>query len=688
MVSYHTWRSDFGSDPAVPGSTFFVQSKPVTVVGIAPPGFFGDRITSDPPALWIPLAVEPVIEQTSLLPLAESNWLYAVGRLKPGVSVGSLQAKLSNSLRNWLGTVSTYTDNGGSTVIPKQHVVVTPAGGGIQNLQQETGNGLRLLMTISGLVLLVACANVANLLLARGATRKSETSIRMALGAARTRLIQQMLTESVLLGFMGGLAGLLVAYAGTRTILALAFPDSPNLPIHASPSPPILGFAFLLSLVTGIVFGIVPAWITSHSDPAEALRGANRSTRDRASLPQKALIIFQAALSLVLLVSAGLLTKSLRNLEHQNFGIQTANRYVIHLDPAGAGYTPEKLPALNQRLEQGFAALPGVQSVGLALYSALEGNNWGEGVQVEGQPEPGPTENSGSSWDRVSPRFFETVGQPVIRGRGFTDSDTATTQLVAVVNQAFVKKFFPNKDPMGRHFGIFEHKFSAAFEIVGIVADAKYTNPRDEVRPMYFRPLTQKMRGLTAPNQLMAEGRSLYINSVTLLFKVPPQNLDAMVRRTLTEIDPNLTVIDLRSLEYQVSGNFNQERLIARLTTLFGLLALVLASVGLYGITSYSVARRTSEIGVRMALGADRRNVLLLVMRNALGLVGLGLALGIPIALVAGHYMGDQLYAVYSYDPVSMGLAVLVLSVAAALAGFVPARRAASLEPMVALRVE
>ena len=688
VVSYQTWRSDFGSDPAVLGSTFFVQSKPVTVVGIAPPGFFGDRITSDPPALWIPLAVEPVIEQTSLLPLAESNWLYAVGRLKPGVSVGSLQAKLSNSLRNWLGTVSAYTDNGGSTVIPKQHVVVTPAGGGIQNLQQETGNGLRLLMTISGLVLLVACANVANLLLARGATRKSETSIRMALGAARTRLIQQMLTESVLLGFMGGLAGLLVAYAGTRTILALAFPDSPNLPIHASPSPPILGFAFLLSLVTGIVFGIVPAWITSHSDPAEALRGANRSTRDRASLPQKALIIFQAALSLVLLVSAGLLTKSLRNLEHQNFGIQTANRYVIHLDPAGAGYTPEKLPALNQRLEQGFAALPGVQSVGLALYSALEGNNWGEGVQVEGQSEPGPTENSGSSWDRVSPRFFETVGQPVIRGRGFTDSDTATTQLVAVVNQAFVKKFFPNKDPMGRHFGIFEHKFSAAFEIVGIVADAKYTNPRDEVRPMYFRPLTQKMRGLTAPNQLMAEGRSLYINSVTLLFKVPPQNLDAMVRRTLTEIDPNLTVIDLRSLEYQVSGNFNQERLIARLTTLFGLLALVLASVGLYGITSYSVARRTSEIGVRMALGADRRNVLLLVMRNALGLVGLGLALGIPIALVAGHYMGDQLYAVYSYDPVSMGLAVLVLSVAAALAGFVPARRAASLEPMVALRVE
>jgi predicted permease len=307
---------------------------------------------------------------------------------------------------------------------------------------------------------------------------------------------------------------------------------------------------------------------------------------------------------------------------------------------------------------------------------------------VEGQAEPGPTKNSGSSWDRVSPRFFETVGQPVIRGRGFADSDTATSQLVAVVNQAFVKKFFPNKDPIGRHFGIFEHKFSGAFEIVGIVADAKYTNPREEVRPMYFRPLMQQMRGLTAANQRMAEGRSLYINSVTLLVKAPAQNLDAMVRRTLAEIDPNLTVIDLRSLEYQVSGNFNQERLIARLTMLFGLLALVLASVGLYGITSYSVARRTSEIGVRIALGADRHTVLLLVIRNVLGLVGLGLLLGIPIAFVVGHYMGDQLYAVHSYDPVSLGIAVMVLSAAAALAGFVPARRAANLEPTVALRVE
>ena len=687
-MSYQAWQSEYGGDPSLVGSTLYIQSQPVTIVGIAPPGFFGDRIRQSPPALWIPLAIEPVIDgENSLLHVPDSNWLYALGRVKPGVSIGPLQAKMSNSLRVWMGTREEYTRNGGSTIIPKQHVVITPGGAGIQNLQQETGKGLYLLMTISGLVLLVACANIANLLLARGTTRKADTSIRMALGAARSRLIRQMLTESVLLACLGGLAGLAVAYAGTRTILSLAFPDALNLPIQASPSLPVLGFAFLLSLVTGIVFGIVPAWITSHSDPAEALRGANRSTRDRGALPQKSLIVFQAALSLVMLMSAGLLTKSLRNMEHQNFGIQTADRYVVHLDPAGAGYTPEKLPALYQALEERFAAVPGVQSVGLALYSTLEGNNWGEEVFVEGRPDPGPNAHNGSSWDRVSPKFFETVGQPVIRGRGFTDGDTATSQKVAVVNQAFVRKFFPKEDPIGRHFGVFELKFSGTFEIVGVVADAKYTNPRSEVRPMYFRPLTQQLV-VTEPNEVMAEGRSLYINSVTIHFKQPPPNVDSLVRRTLADIDPNLTVIDLHSLDYQVADNFNQERLIARLTALFGLLALVLAAVGLYGITSYAVARRTSEIGLRMALGADRSNVVRLVLRGAFTQVGIGLAIGIPIALIGGRYMADQLFGVRPWDPVSMAIAIVVLSAAAALAGFIPARRAASIEPMEALRIE
>jgi predicted permease len=383
-----------------------------------------------------------------------------------------------------------------------------------------------------------------------------------------------------------------------------------------------------------------------------------------------------------------LMAKSLRNIEHQDFGLQTENRYVLHLDPAGAGYTTETLPALYRALEQQFGALPGVQHVGLALYSTLEGNNWGEGVFVDGHPKPGPNDHNGSSWDRVSPQFFDTIGQPVVRGRGFTEDDTATSRKVAVVNQAFVKKFFPKEDPIGRHFGVFEQKFASSFEIVGIVADAKYNSPRDEMRAMYFRPLTQQLSGLTDANELMAEGRSMYINSVTLHFQRPPQNLDSMVRRTLANINPNLTVEDLHSLDYQVSDNLTQERLIARLTSLFGLLALILASVGLYGITSYQVARRTSEIGLRMALGADRANVVRMVLRSAVFQALVGVAIGIPVAMLAARYMADQLYQVRSYDPMSMVVAVVVLLASATVAGFIPARRAANIEPMAALRTD
>ena len=689
VLSYAAWQSAHAADPNVVGSTFYLQSHPVTVIGIAPPGFFGDRVNDNPPAFWIPLNAEPVLEgETSILKVAESNWLYALGRVKPGVAPKALEAKISNTLRQWLTTQPAYTLNGNDKEIPKQHVVLAAGGGGIQNLQQEAGDGLRLLTWISALVLLVACANIANLLLARGAARRAETSIRTALGAARTALIGQALTESVLLSLAGGLIGIGIAYLGARMILNLAFPEATQMPIQASPSPVILGFAFLLSLITGVIFGIVPAWISSHADPAEALRGLNRSTGDRSLLPQKALIVLQGALSLVLLVGAGLMTQTLRNLERQNFGITTANRYVIHIDPMGAGYNLETIGPVNQRIEDEFKALPGVKSAGLALYSTLEGNNWGERVFVEGRPAPGPEENHGSSWDRVSPQFFQTVGQPIIRGRGFTDQDTATSQMVAIVNQAFVKKFFPKEDPIGRHFGVFDQKYASNFEIVGIVADAKYNSPREPYRSMYFRPMTQFNRNVTGRQFFMAESRSVYPNSITVQYAGDAASLESMARRTLANINPDLTVVSFKSLDYQVADNFNGERLISRLTGLFGLLALVLASVGLYGITAYSVARRTNEIGVRMALGANRSHVVVMVMRRALVLVAIGLAIGIPVALLGGRLMRTQLYGVRTYDPVTLAGAVLVLAACAVLAGFIPAKRAASIEPMNALRQE
>ncbi len=423
----------------------------------------------------------------------------------------------------------------------------------------------------------------------------------------------------------------------------------------------------------------------------EALRGASRSSggaRDRSSLPQKALVVFQAALSVVLLAGAILMTQSLVNLEHQNFGVATANRYVVDFDPFGAGYTVNRLPALYRQIEDRFGALPGVASVGLAMYSPLGGDNWSECVIQQGHPAPGPHSNCGSTWDRASTGFLDSIGVPIVRGRGFTEQDTATSPMVALVNQTFVKRFFPNQDPIGQHFGIDFPKYSGTFEIVGVFRDFKINNPRDRVRPVYLRPLKQQFLGYTEPMMTTGETQSMYMNAMVLDFHAPPPNVDALVRHTLAGIDPNLTVMGLRSFNAQVAGNFSEERLIARLTGLFGILALVLASIGLYGVMSYFVARRTSEIGIRMALGATRQSVVAMVMRGALWQVLIGLALGIPAALLAGHLMASQLYGIGGYDPLALAGATLVLGACAAAAGFIPARRAASVEPMQALRIE
>jgi len=688
VISYTMWQGEYSGDPSIVGSTIFIQTKPFTVIGIAPPGFYGDRISEIPPDFFMPVQTEPYVRgDSSILHHQESNWLYLLGRARPGTKIGSLQAKITASLRQWLYTRPILNANGGSTLIPKMHVVLTPGGGGIQSMQQEAGKGLKMLMILSSVVLLIACANIANLLLARGTIYRADIALRMALGAGRGRVIRQILTESILLGCIGGLVGLVVAYAGSHTILALAFPDARNMPISASPSLPVLGFAFLVSLLTGILFGTAPAWISSHAQPAEALRGANRSTRDRSSLPQKALVVFQAALSLVLLCGAILMAKTLGNLEHQSFGIATANRYVIHFDPAGAGYTIDRLPALYRQMEDRFAALPGVTNVGMALYSPLEGDNWGECVIQQGHPAPRPGDKCGSSWDRVGTHFLDSIGVPMVHGRGFTAQDTDASPQVAIVNQTFANHFFPNQDPVGHHFGIDDVKYSGSIEIVGVFKDFKLNNPRDDVHSIFLRPLTQRFL-YHDPGLDTTETQSMFINSMILTFNRPQENADAMIRQTLAEVDPNMTLMDLRTLDAQVAGNFNQDRLVAQLSSLFGILSLILASVGLYGVMSYFVARRTSEIGIRMALGATRGSVVTLVMRGVVWQVLIGLVLGIPASLYAGYLMKSLLYGVGSYDPWALAGAPLVLVICAAAAGFIPARRAASIEPMQALRTE
>ena len=690
VLSYRAWQGEYASDPSIVGSTIFIQAKPFVVIGIAPPGFFGDRVTDTPPDFWMPMQMEPYIEgDSSVLHHPISHWLYPVGRLRPGTNLGALQAKLSAVLRQWLYAQPQLAANGRAAIIPKMHVVLSPAGGGIQTLQIQTRAGLKLLMIFSSVVLLIACANIANLMLARATGRRADIAVRTALGAGRRRILRQVLTESVVLSCLGGLAGLAVAYAGSRTILALAFPDARNVTIDASPSLQVLGFAFLVSLATGILFGVGPAWIASHAQPAEALRGVSRSSgtaHDRSSLPQKALVVFQAALSVVLLAGAILMTKSLAHLEDQNFGVVTANRYVLHFDPAGAGYTVDRLPALYRQIEDRFSALPGMAGMSLAMYSPLEGDNWGECVIQQGHPAPPPNVHCNATWDRVSSQFLASIGVPMVRGRDFTEQDTATSPEVAIVSETFAKQFFPNQDPIGQHFGI-DPKYSGSFEIVGVFRDFKMNDPR-KVHPVYLRPLTQQFTGYKEPEMNSGETQSMFLNAMVLDFSALPPNVDSLLRHTLAGIDPNLTVVELRSFGTQVAGNFTENRLVARLTSLFGILALMLASVGLYGVMSYFVARRTREIGIRMALGATRSSVVAMVMRGALWQIAAGLALGIPAALLAGRFMASQLYEVSGYDPLALIGATVVLGLCAGGAGFIPARRAASIEPMQALRTE
>jgi len=690
VVSYKTWQGEFAGDPSVVGSTIYIQAHPFTVIGIAPPGFFGDRVSDSPPDYWMPIHTEPYVrgEGSSILHHQESHWLYPIGRVRAGTQIGALQTKLSATLRQWILSRPALLSNGGEAIVARQHIVLTAAGGGVQNLQQQTGKGLKMLMILSSVVLLIACANIANLMLARATSRRADVAVRMALGAGRRRVVRQILTESVLLSCIGGLAGLAVAYGGSRTILALAFPDAHNIAIPANPSWPVLGFAFLVSLLTGMMFGAGPAWLSSHAQPAEVLRGVNRTTRDRSSLPQKALVVFQAALSVVLIAGAILMSKSLANLENQKFGVATTNRYVLHFDPAGAGYNVERLSGLYRDIQDRFSALPGVVSVGLGNYSPLEGDNWGECVIQQGHPAPHPGDHCGSSWVRVSNGFLDSIGVPILNGRGFTEQDTASSPQVALVNQEFAHKFFANQNPVGQHFGIDLPKYSGSYEIIGVFANFKLNNPRDEVRAVYLRPITQRYPGFTEPDMKGTETDSMFMNAMIVKFNRPQPNAEALIRQTLAGIDPNLAVMDLRSFDAQVAGNFNQERLIARLTSLFGVLAVILASVGLYGVMSYFVARRTSEIGIRMALGATRRSVVSLVMGGALVQILLGLALGIPAALLAGHLMKSMLYGVAAYDPWALSEATLVLALCAAFAGFLPARRAASTDPMHALRTE
>jgi len=687
VISYRAWQQTFAGNPAVVGGNFTFNGQPFTVVGIAPPAFFGDRLT-DPAAFWIPIADENFIDgPTSFIDFPQQDWLDIIGRIAPGADPKQISAHMQVELQQWLLSPIAQLQPGERDAVAKQTLRLSPGGAGVQDLRDEFQSSLNLLMWISALVLTIACANVANLMLVRASTRKLQTSIRAALGASSARQIRQVLTESVVLSLLGGVVGVAIAFGATRLILHLAF-QSTYVAIHASPSLPVLAFTFAISLLTGVLFGVAPAWITANAAPADALRGAGRSTGSGDGWTQKSLVIAQAALSLVLLSAAGLLTQSLRNMQGQNFGFETPNRYILHVDPMMAGYKSAQLEPLYRQLHDSLAAIPGVGQVSFSLYTPMEGDNWGETVYIEGQAPPPPdSDQNGASWLRVSAGYFETLGTKIVRGRSINEQDSPTSRRVALVNQTFAKHFFQDDNPIGKHFGHIDQTHAGDFEIVGVTEDTEYREPTRKIPPMYFLAETQSVT-FDNPRFMAFEDRSHELNAVELRTLGKVTGLEAQVRHALAEVNPDLAVIDFLSFGEQVDNNFSRQKLIAKLTSMFGLLALVLASVGLYGVTAYSVERRTNEIGIRMALGADRSNILKLVLGGALVQMGIALAIGIPVAIAAGHAMAAQLFGIKPYDPRILLATSAALAFAAFLAAAVPARRAATLDPIRALRTE
>lgn len=683
VLSYSAWQHDFEGKADVVGSTFYVNTKPVAVIGVAPEGFYGDRLTTRPPEYYLPIETMETIANTAYLHDADVNWIYIVGRLKPGVALAPLQQKISGLLRNELKPLKTYQKDRNKPILPKVYVKLTPGGGGIQVLQENAKSSLRLLTWIAAMVLLVACANIANLLLVRSMSRKMEMSIRTALGARRTRIIRQLLTESLVLGGAGGLLGLAVAYGGARMLLALAFPESQNMPVDATPSLPVLAFACGLSLLTGALFGVAPAWVASRAEPADALRTGVRTTSSGASILQRGLVILQAALSLVLLVCAGLFAKSLSKLQSTDMHLDARNRYIVHINPQAAGYKGSQLEPLYRTTEERFHAIPGVVKVGISTYTPMEDNNWGNSLQVQGEPDA----NKNASFVKANAEYFDSVGTHVVMGRGIQPRDTMNAPTVAVVNETFVKQFFkPGTNPIGHRFGSPGPKSTGDYEIVGVVEDTTYTAVQWKDHSMYFVPITQ--RPASNHDDPVDSDISLYAGAIVVQTDRPVNDMEKLSGQTLAAINPNLTVVKFQTFTEQIQDRFNEDRMIARLTMLFGGLALLLAAIGLYGVTAYTVARRTSEIGIRMALGAARGTVIGMVMRGAMVQAGIGLAIGIPVAIVCVRFVKSQLYEVTKVDSSILAGAVVVLVGAACVAGIIPAKRAASIDPAKALRVQ
>jgi predicted permease len=674
VMGHAFWERRFARDAGVTGRTVTFNGTVFTIIGVAAREFFG-TVVGESPDFWIPLAMQAQVQPWLLDPLSsQSQSLWLIGRLKPALTISEAQANTNLLFQDWLHEIV------GASPSPDQvrdmraaRVKLTPAASGISNLRRQFSEPLAILMAVVGLVLLIACANVANLLLARGAERQREIAVRLALGAGRRTLIGQLLAESLLVALIGGGLGVLMAWWGAQLLVAMVSSGSNPVVLTVGPDGRVLLFTFGLSLVTGLLFGILPALRMTKVDLAPSLKEGKGAVRAHShGWLGRALVAAQVALALFLMIGAGLFVRTLQKLEHTSAGFDKDRVVCLELDIDSSSFKGPALMSFCRRLEERMRMLPGVEAASFSMMT-FSGGHWVAPLWPQGVEH---TEANGRDFDgnRVGAQYFEALGTPLAAGRNFGPQDTPQSQHVAIVNETLARKVYPGISPLGRRFSL-AGRDKYDFEIVGVVKDAKYHSLREKPQAMWF-VYTGQEQSLDGFGNLVVR------------MSGNPAALMPQIRAVIRGEDPNLAISDVTTLREVVDRSLGQETLLARLAGFFGVLALLLASIGLYGVVAFSVARRTNEIGIRMALGARPGSVLGMVLRESLVLVALGLAVGIPAALASGKLVSSQLYGLRATDPLTIAGAVLILTAVSLVASFLPARRAAQLDPLAALREE
>ncbi|HEY1902441.1 MAG TPA: ABC transporter permease [Terracidiphilus sp.] len=711
VISHHFWQQSLSSDPAILGKAISINGTSFDVIGVMPEAFHGIKQELDPPDLWTPITMQTIVMKhpSLLVPNGRADGAYFLNVFGPLSAQASTNKSALTQTQTWLDqqirTGLRALEGAKLTPAREQEInrvtePLIPATRGVSLVRSQYADSLQILMCVVVLVLLIACANLANFLLARSATRHREIATRLALGSSRARIIRQSLIETFLLSLAGGLLGLAIAFAATRALIAFVSQGNAYIAMSPTPDASVLLFTLGVSLLTGLLFGLAPAIIASRTGASGNLSAGSRTAQSsggrQARFWPKALVTAQVTLSLFLLVGAGLFLRTLRNLENQDYGFERSHLLLADFDAALAGYKPSQTPSLHRQLIERLSTLPGVKSVALAATPPISGGNWSSNITIPGYT-PAPKENMNSKLNRISGNYFETAGIAIVAGRAINDSDTPNRQKVAVINETVARHFFPRGDAVGRSLSIDIDDVKGPWQIVGIARDTKAGDPRssDPLRMTYiplaqiepFNPIDPSAQA-TNSTATPEENQDRAADLILLRTSGDPANTVADLRAAVASIDPNLPLIKITTIRDQVDDFISHDQLISTLTTLFAVLAVLLAAIGLYGVMSYNVVRRTNEIGIRIALGAQSPTVLWMILGESLLLLAIGVGLGLPLTLFATKYIKNQLFDLSAFDPMTFAVALIVVSGMTLLAAWLPARRAAKVDPMVALRCD